>query len=146
MGRRRERDRSWPPDPEPLGVEVVDNHTHLESIHHVLDGAQHVPTVAEHVARAASVVRGKAGDILAVEHDAAARGRKELGQKVEKGRLSRPVRADQGMDRAPHHLEAHATHRQEAREFLRKVARFQDHFTLAHRQFPPECSYRWQAG
>ena len=30
MGRRRERDRSWPPDPAPLGVEVVDNHTHLD--------------------------------------------------------------------------------------------------------------------
>jgi TatD DNase family protein len=55
VGRRRERDRSWPQDPEPLGVQVVDNHTHLDSIHHVLDGSQPVPTVAEHVARAASV-------------------------------------------------------------------------------------------
>ena len=66
--RRRER-HAWPPDPEPLPVPVVDNHTHLDSVHHVLggtppgqawvpdDGADpvHVPTVAEHVARAAAV-------------------------------------------------------------------------------------------
>ena len=31
MGRRA-RDLSWPPDPEPLPVPVVDNHTHLESV------------------------------------------------------------------------------------------------------------------
>ena len=55
MGRRRERDRSWPPDPDPLDVEVVDNHTHLDSIHHVLDESHDVPTVAQHLARAAAV-------------------------------------------------------------------------------------------
>ena len=29
---RRERDASWPPDPEPLPGPVMDNHTHLESV------------------------------------------------------------------------------------------------------------------
>ncbi|GAA4836488.1 TatD family hydrolase [Luteimicrobium xylanilyticum] len=71
--RRRER-YAWPPDPEPLPGPVVDNHTHLDSIHHVLGGVEpggewypdgdgpehvhepvHVPTVAEHLARAAAV-------------------------------------------------------------------------------------------
>ncbi|WP_263731818.1 TatD family hydrolase [Cellulomonas sp. SG140] len=32
MGRNRNRDRGWPPVPEPLAVPVVDNHTHLESV------------------------------------------------------------------------------------------------------------------
>lgn len=52
---RRERDRSWPPTPEPLAVEAIDNHTHLDSIHHVLDAGEPVPTVAEHLERAAAV-------------------------------------------------------------------------------------------
>ncbi|GMA24823.1 hydrolase TatD [Luteimicrobium album] len=75
MASREERRRqryAWPPTPEPLPVPVVDNHTHLDSIHHVLggvgpggtwypdgpDGAAdpvHVPTVVEHLARAAEV-------------------------------------------------------------------------------------------
>ena len=36
---RRERDTSWPPDPEPLPSPVVDNHTHLESVLAETDGA-----------------------------------------------------------------------------------------------------------
>jgi TatD DNase family protein len=78
VGKRRADRRArhaWPPDPEPLPGAVVDNHTHLDSIHHVLGGVApggtwlpdggadasaepvrvHVPTVAEHVARAAAV-------------------------------------------------------------------------------------------
>jgi len=65
--RRRQR-YAWPPDPEPLPVPVVDNHTHLDSIHHVLGGVEpggswapddgadpvRVPTVPEHLARAAA--------------------------------------------------------------------------------------------
>ncbi|MGV8978097.1 MAG: TatD family hydrolase [Cellulomonas sp.] len=32
MSRTRTREHGWPPDPEPLGSPVVDNHTHLESL------------------------------------------------------------------------------------------------------------------
>jgi TatD DNase family protein len=39
-------------DPEPLPVPVADNHTHLESIGHVLPPDVAAPSVAEHVARA----------------------------------------------------------------------------------------------
>jgi len=52
---RRERDRSRPPAPEPLPGEVVDNHTHLDSIGHVLPDGVPVPGVAELVAEAAAV-------------------------------------------------------------------------------------------
>ena len=51
----RERDRSWPPAPEALPRPVVDNHTHLDSISHVLADGEPVPTVAELVADAAAV-------------------------------------------------------------------------------------------
>ncbi len=50
----RTRDRSWPPDPEPLPVAVVDDHTHLDTDAELPDG-QAPPTVAEQVARAAAV-------------------------------------------------------------------------------------------
>ncbi|GAA4719861.1 TatD family hydrolase [Isoptericola chiayiensis] len=58
MGRSK-RERGFPPDPEPLPVPVVDNHTHLDVIDAVLDeralqGAP-VPTVADHLERAAAV-------------------------------------------------------------------------------------------
>lgn len=51
----KQRERGWPPDPEPLPVPVVDNHTHLDSIAHVLPEGTPAPTVADHVARAAAV-------------------------------------------------------------------------------------------
>lgn len=51
----KQRERGWPPDPEPLPVPVVDNHTHLDSIAHVLPGDTPAPTVADHLARAAAV-------------------------------------------------------------------------------------------
>ncbi|QAY69056.1 TatD family hydrolase [Xylanimonas protaetiae] len=50
----RQRERGFPADPEPLPVAVADNHTHLESIAHVLPDDAAVPTVAEHVAWAAA--------------------------------------------------------------------------------------------
>ncbi|QAY64639.1 TatD family deoxyribonuclease [Xylanimonas allomyrinae] len=50
----RTRERGFPADPAPLPVPVADNHTHLESIAHVLPDGVPVPTVAEHVARAAA--------------------------------------------------------------------------------------------
>ena len=48
------RKRDWPEDPEPLGVPVVDNHTHLESIAGVLADGVADPGVAGHLARAAA--------------------------------------------------------------------------------------------
>lgn len=51
----RERDRSWPPAPEVLPHPVVDNHTHLDSIGHVLAEGEPVPTVEQLVADAAAV-------------------------------------------------------------------------------------------
>jgi TatD DNase family protein len=55
----RQRERGFPPDPEPLPVAVVDNHTHLDAIAGVLDerslGGGPVPTVDDHLARAAAV-------------------------------------------------------------------------------------------
>ncbi|MCO7274105.1 TatD family hydrolase [Cellulosimicrobium cellulans] len=69
----KQRERGWPPDPEPLPVPVVDNHTHLDSIPHVLPdprgprespqrseddswgwGDVPAPTVTDHLARAAA--------------------------------------------------------------------------------------------
>lgn len=52
MARRRER--GFPPDPEPLPVAVVDNHTHLESVAGVLPDDVPAPSVAEHLERAAA--------------------------------------------------------------------------------------------
>ncbi|MBD5786563.1 TatD family hydrolase [Cellulosimicrobium terreum] len=51
----KQRERGWPPDPEPLPLPVVDNHTHLESIADVLPDDVPPPSVAEHLARAAAV-------------------------------------------------------------------------------------------
>ncbi|MFE6236516.1 TatD family hydrolase [Cellulosimicrobium sp. NPDC057862] len=51
----KQRDRGWPPDPEALPVPVVDNHTHLDSIAHVLPDDVPAPSVADHLARAAAV-------------------------------------------------------------------------------------------
>ena len=55
MSRSRTRERGWPPDPEPLGSPVVDNHTHLESL---LDFPIEDPdgprTLVDHLERAAT--------------------------------------------------------------------------------------------
>jgi TatD DNase family protein len=51
----KQRERGWPPDPEALPVAVVDNHTHLDSIAHVLPDDVPAPSVADHLARAAAV-------------------------------------------------------------------------------------------
>ncbi|WP_264031715.1 TatD family hydrolase [Cellulosimicrobium sp. SH8] len=50
----KQRERGWPPAPEPLPVPVVDNHTHLDSIPHVLPDDVPAPSVADHLARAAA--------------------------------------------------------------------------------------------
>ena len=50
----RPRDRSWPTDPEPLPLAVVDNHTHLDTGAELSDGEE-APTLAAQIARAAAV-------------------------------------------------------------------------------------------
>ncbi|WP_156200712.1 TatD family hydrolase [Actinotalea caeni] len=45
----------WPPDPEPLPVPVIDDHTHLESIPHVLDDGVPDPGMTGQLDRAAAV-------------------------------------------------------------------------------------------
>lgn len=52
------RDRSWPPDPEPLPAPVVDGHTHLDTPApdaRGFDDGPDLPTVEEQLARAAAV-------------------------------------------------------------------------------------------
>ncbi|SDC88269.1 TatD DNase family protein [Sanguibacter gelidistatuariae] len=55
MGKKRERDLSWPPAPAALPWPVVDNHTHLESIPDVLPDGAPVPAVADLLAAARAV-------------------------------------------------------------------------------------------
>jgi TatD DNase family protein len=55
---RRERDRSWPPLPEPLPHPLVDNHTHLDTDAPDaggFDGGPAAPTLVEQIDRAAAV-------------------------------------------------------------------------------------------
>lgn len=53
MGRSRER--GWPAAPEALPSPVVDNHTHLDSIGHVLGPDDEVPSVERLIADAVAV-------------------------------------------------------------------------------------------
>src|SRR5699024_9738578 len=46
------RRRPWPPDPEPIGAALVDNHTHLTHIAEMMDDGD--PGVAQHLQRAAA--------------------------------------------------------------------------------------------
>jgi TatD DNase family protein len=56
VSRSRTRERGWPPDPEPLGAPVVDNHTHLESVlGFPVDDPDGPRTLDDHLARAAAV-------------------------------------------------------------------------------------------
>jgi TatD DNase family protein len=48
----RKRERGFPDAPEPLPVAVADNHTHLESIAHVLPDGVVAPTPSAHLAAA----------------------------------------------------------------------------------------------
>lgn len=55
MSRSRTRERGWPPDPDPLGSPVVDNHTHLESLlGFPVEDADGPRTLGDHLARAAA--------------------------------------------------------------------------------------------
>src|SRR3546814_14095971 len=62
-----------------------------------------------------------AGDVLAVVDDPPGARRQELRQEIEDGRLSRPVRPDQRMDRMPPDAQRNVPHRDEAAEFLRQT-------------------------
>jgi hypothetical protein len=71
-----------------------------------------------HEAAAGHVGRLHGRDIAAVIADRASAGRQELGQEIEAGCLSRPVRPDQRMDRAAANLETDVVHGDEAFELL----------------------------
>ena len=62
--------------------------------------------------------RPRAGDVAPVVEDLAARGRQELREQVEAGRLAGAVRADQRVDRAAPDAQAHVLDRDEALELL----------------------------
>ncbi len=66
------------------------------------------------------------GDVAALEDDAPARRRQELGQQVEAGGLAGPVGADQGVDGPRAHLQRHVIDGDEAAELARQASGFQD--------------------
>src|SRR4029450_4770408 len=72
------------------------------------------------------VSRMRAGDLAALEPDAAAGRRQEVGQEIEAGRLAGAVGADERVDRAPAYPQPHALHREEAAKLLGEVLGLQD--------------------
>src|SRR4030095_531044 len=72
------------------------------------------------------VGRMRAGDLAALEPDAAAGRRQEVGQEIEAGRLAGAVGADERVDRAPAYPQPHALHREEAVKLLGEVLGLQD--------------------
>ena len=66
----------------------------------------------------AGAIGPQAGDHLAVQADGAGVGREDAGDHVEDRGLARAVGADQRMDRAGRHAEAHVVHRAQAAEAL----------------------------
>src|SRR5712692_10099818 len=67
-----------------------------------------------------------AGDLAAIEGDAAARGSEEMGEEVEAGGLACPVGPDQGVDGPPADPEAHVLHGQETPELLGQTLGLED--------------------
>src|SRR5258708_18857771 len=85
------------------------------------------------------LARLRAGDLLAVKDDSAARRREQAGDAVEKSGLARAVGADQGEDLAALDRKANAVHRDQAAEALGELGQHEDVFggaNLAH----PACS------
>ena len=74
-----------------------------------------------------------ARDVDAVEVDAAARGLEKLREQVEARGLARAVGADQRMDAAALHFQAHVVDGDETLELLNEIARFEYVF-VAHGQ------------
>src|SRR4029450_2628452 len=72
------------------------------------------------------VSRMRCADLAALEPDAAAGRRQEVGQEIEAGRLAGAVGADERVDRAPAYPQPHALHREEAVKLLGEVLGLQD--------------------
>src|SRR4029077_20064899 len=72
------------------------------------------------------LVRLRAGDVAALEHDATLGRREDAGDRVEQGRLARAIRADQREHLAALRVERHIIHGDEAAEPLRHVLDLQD--------------------
>src|SRR5262249_41809008 len=77
----------------------------------------------------------RAGDVVALVHDAAARGLEEVRQEVEAGRLPGAVRADEGVDAAAVDLEVDVLDRDETPELLGQLACFKN-AVVAHAPRP----------
>jgi hypothetical protein len=93
-------------------------HGHVREHRGDLEGADH--------AAARDVRRLLARDVVLVEEDRARGRRQEFREQVEEGRLPRAVGADERVDGAPAHLHAHLVDGDEALEFLREAAGFED--------------------
>src|SRR3989442_1315146 len=72
-------------------------------------------------------VRGPgAGDLAALEADAPAGGRQEMGQEIEAGGLAGAVGADERVDRPTVHAQPHVLHRDEAAKLFGEPLGFQN--------------------
>src|SRR5262249_1674443 len=81
--------------------------------------------------------RGRAaGDVAALETDAAGRRRQEMREQVEAGSLAGAVGTDQRMNRVTPDPEIDVFDRDEAPEFLRQPFRLEDYFFAGH---TPPC-------
>jgi hypothetical protein len=86
------------------------------------------------------VRRIERGDVAAVEHDAALRGRKEFGEEIKAGGLAGAVRPDQGVNAAAYDAQIDRAHRDEAGKFLGQILGDQDR--LFTHDVPPESDLR----
>src|SRR5579872_122167 len=79
-----------------------------------------------HQAEARDIGRRHRRDILSLVEDLARRRPEELGQKIETGGLAGPVWADQRVNAATLHLQAHVANGEETRKFLGQSAGFEN--------------------
>src|SRR3954447_17276051 len=70
--------------------------------------------------------RPRSRDFAALEEDLSARGRQEMREQVETGRLASAVRSDQRVNRAAADREIHPVDGDESLELLGEAARFED--------------------
>ncbi len=84
------------------------------------------------------LVRGTAGDIAAVQQDAAAGRRDEAGQQVDGRALPGAVRSDQRRDAALRHLHIEPVHGHETAESALELANLENH-VIAHLMLPAWC-------
>src|SRR5208282_3526215 len=88
-------------------------------------------------AEARDIGRLERGDVASIEHDAPARRRQELGEKIETRRLASAVRPDQSVNAAARDAQIHGTHRDETGKFLGQVFGLEDRI-FTH-DFPPRA-------